>query len=28
MDGEMDFDTAFPQKLEMISPSLDELDRL
>lgn len=28
MDGEMDFDTAFPKKLEMISPSLDELDRL
>lgn len=28
MDGEMDFDTAFPQKLEMIAPSLDELDRL
>ena len=28
MDGEMDFDTAFPKKLEMIAPSLDELDRL
>lgn len=28
MNGEMDFDTAFPKKLEMISPSLDELDRL
>ena len=28
MDGEMDFDTAFPKKLEMIAPSLEELDRL
>lgn len=28
MDGNMDFDTAFPKKLEMIAPSIDELDRV
>lgn len=28
MDGTMDFDTAFPQKLELLSPSHQDLDRL
>lgn len=28
MDGNMDFNTAFPKKLEMIAPSIDDLDKL